>query len=390
MGGSLYEPINVYKPLAPDIGIVDGPFEYLIIAGIRLPLPFTTRMTVVRLSNGDLFLHSPIKFDDGLAEELRGLERVRHLVSRNQFHYAHIGEWARAFPGSISWASPRVRQRARARRVDVDFARDLDADAPEEWRGQIDQLLFPGGYFKEFIFFHTASKTLILTDTVIDIELDKVSEPWRTATKLSGMYHPYGQIFFGMRLPLLLQRGKAKAAIGRMRSWQAQRILLSHGRYFDSKADEVVQRIFGGSTGSGIRHVSRERPLLRKLDNHLLRVADLDAAISFYRDKLGHRLLWRIGEAAGFALPETDAELVVHLKTDIVVADVDRAFALFLIAGGEGVQRPFDIAIGRCARVRDPIGNELVLLDQSKGRLATDVDGRVEPRPLRDDDEQSS
>jgi hypothetical protein len=50
MGASLYEPINVYKPVAPDIGIVDGPFEYLIVGGIRLPLPFTTRMTVVRLS----------------------------------------------------------------------------------------------------------------------------------------------------------------------------------------------------------------------------------------------------------------------------------------------------------------------------------------------------
>src|SRR6516225_7215610 len=98
MGFSLYDPINVYKPLAPDIGIVDGPFEYLIVAGIRLPLPFTTRMTVVRLSNGDLLLHSPIKFDEGLAKELRRLGRVRHLVSPNQFHYAHIGEWAKAFP----------------------------------------------------------------------------------------------------------------------------------------------------------------------------------------------------------------------------------------------------------------------------------------------------
>jgi catechol 2,3-dioxygenase-like lactoylglutathione lyase family enzyme len=105
--------------------------------------------------------------------------------------------------------------------------------------------------------------------------------------------------------------------------------------------------------------------LFRKLDNHLLRVADLDAAISFYQDKLGHRLSWRSDEAAGFALPETEAELVVHLKigpeTDILV--------------------------------RDPFGNELVLLDQSKGRLATDARGRVigiEPRPTRDDDEQTS
>jgi hypothetical protein len=93
---------NVYKPLAPDIGIVDGPFEYLTVGGVRLPFPFTTRMTVVRLSNGDLFLHSPIKFDGTMAKELRQLGRVRHLVSPNQFHYAHIGEWARAFPETVS------------------------------------------------------------------------------------------------------------------------------------------------------------------------------------------------------------------------------------------------------------------------------------------------
>lgn len=143
----------------------------------------------------------------------------------------------------------------------------------------------------------------------------------------------------------------------------------------------------------------RKGPLFRKLDNHLLRVPDLDAAISFYRDQLGHRLLWRSDEAAGFALPETDAELVVHLhigpETDILVRDVDEAFAEFLSAGGEPIQPPFDIAIGRCARVRDPFGNELVLLDQSKGRLATDPDGRVtgiEPRlrPRTDDGERTT
>jgi hypothetical protein len=55
MGATLYEPINVYKPLAPNIGVVDGPFEYFTVAGVRMPIPFTTRMTVIRLGNGDLF-----------------------------------------------------------------------------------------------------------------------------------------------------------------------------------------------------------------------------------------------------------------------------------------------------------------------------------------------
>ncbi len=121
--------------------------------------------------------------------------------------------------------------------------------------------------------------------------------------------------------------------------------------------------------------------LFRKIDNHLLRVDDLDAAIAFYRDRLGHRLIWRNDEAAGLAFPETDAELVLHRligpETDILVRDADLAFKAFLEAGGESVEPPFDIAIGRCACVRDPFGNVLVMLDQSKGKLTTDSQGWV-------------
>lgn len=132
MAATLYEPINVYKPLADDIGIVDGPFEYFSVAGIRMPMPFTTGMTVVRLSSGDLFLHSPIAYDQGLADELKRMGTVRHLLSPNQWHYAHIGEWQQAFPGAISWGSRAAARRARARRIDVRFTRFLDAHAPSD------------------------------------------------------------------------------------------------------------------------------------------------------------------------------------------------------------------------------------------------------------------
>jgi hypothetical protein len=242
---TLYEPINVYKPVAANIGIVDGPFEYLTVAGVRLPLPFTTRMTVVRLSGGDLFLHSPTKFDRTLARELESLGTIRHLVSPNQFHYAHIGEWLNAFPDAIAWASPGVRRRSKARSIDVHFARDLGASPPHEWHDELDQTLFPGGYFKEFIFFHRASQSLIVTDAIINLELDKVDEPWRTFTRMSGMVHPRGQVFFGMRLPFMLQREQADCVIAKLRAWQPRRILLSHGRCFDVDADQVIGRIFG-------------------------------------------------------------------------------------------------------------------------------------------------
>ncbi len=244
---SLYDPINRYKPLAPDIGVVDGPFEYLTAAGIRLPLPFTTRMTVVRLGNGDLFLHSPIAYDAALADELASIGRVRYLVSPNQFHYAHIGEWSRAFPDALTWASPGARRRARARGIDVGFKRDLSASAPDEWRDEIDQTAVPGGIFGEIVFFHKRSKTLMLTDTILNLELDKVAQPWRFATWLTGMYYPRGQLFFGMRLPMLLQRRKAKAAARTILAWQPERITLAHGRCFEANGNEVVRRVFASA-----------------------------------------------------------------------------------------------------------------------------------------------
>jgi len=241
---TLYEPINVYKAVAQNIGIVDGPFEYFTVAGIRMPMPFTTRMTVVSLGSSNLILHSPIAFDGSLAAELNRLGAVRYLISPNQWHYAHIGEWQRAYPDAVAWASPGVRERARARHIDVYFERNLEAAPPEEWRAELDQTLVPGGIFKEFVFFHKASATLILTDTIMNLELDKLHEPWRTATRLSGMYYPHGQIFFGMRVPLLLQRSKAKAAFQRIQSWRAQRIILSHGRCFEGDgAAEAIRRL---------------------------------------------------------------------------------------------------------------------------------------------------
>ena len=62
---------------------------------------------------------------------------------------------------------------------------------------------------------------------------------------------------------------------------------------------------------------------------------------------------------------------------DITVESADTAAGRFAQAGGEVVVAPFDIPIGRCSVVRDPWGNQLVLLDTSKGLLSTDKDGNV-------------
>ena len=113
-----------------------------------------------------------------------------------------------------------------------------------------------------------------------------------------------------------------------------------------------------------------------------LPVEDLDAALAFYRDQLGHELIWRTVEAAGLKLPRGEAELVLHtdkrpFEADLMVDSVPIAVERFVQAGGQLVQGPFEIRIGRCAVLEDPWGNKVVILDISKGLLKTDADGNV-------------
>ena len=123
--------------------------------------------------------------------------------------------------------------------------------------------------------------------------------------------------------------------------------------------------------------------LFRKIDCHMLSATDLDAAIDFYQSRLGQTLIWRSDEAAGFRMPDTDAELVVHKRlapeTDLLVKSVPEAVERLVAAGATCIEPPFDIAIGKCAVMRDPFGNVLTILDQSKGPLRTDDTKRVVP-----------
>jgi predicted enzyme related to lactoylglutathione lyase len=123
-------------------------------------------------------------------------------------------------------------------------------------------------------------------------------------------------------------------------------------------------------------------PLIVKVDCLRLPVPDLDEALRFYGDCLGHTLVWRSDTAAGLRLPGSDAEIVLQterpeMEMDLLVESVPEAIERFVAAGGRVLNGPFAIQIGMCAVVQDPFGNVLVMLDMSKGRLVTDAEGRV-------------
>ena len=242
---SLYEPINQYKPLSAHIGIVDGPLVYMTYPGLSfIKIPFTTRMTVVQLANGDLWLHSPIAFDAELARSLAGMGPIRHLVSPNKIHYAHIKEWKDAFPDATAWASPGVRERAETQGIDVHFDADLTQTAPEAWRDDLGQTVIPGSYLDEIVFFHKASRTLILADGIENFELPKIKQPYRFLVWATGAYHPHGKMPIDLRATFWSKKQEVGEAVRGMLSWAPERIVLSHGRLIEDNASDALRYAF--------------------------------------------------------------------------------------------------------------------------------------------------
>jgi predicted enzyme related to lactoylglutathione lyase len=124
-------------------------------------------------------------------------------------------------------------------------------------------------------------------------------------------------------------------------------------------------------------------PLLQYVDAVTVPVPDLDRGMAFYRDVLGHQLIWRneaVGQA-GLRTPGSDTEIVLTTRQsyepDWKVASADVSAEVFDANGGRVLVEPMDTPIGRLVIVEDPFGNRLVLLDSTKGTYDTDESGAV-------------
>jgi hypothetical protein len=242
-GIGLYTPLNMLKPIAASIWIVDGPIVHMAALGMRTPFP--TRMTVVRLADGGLWCHSPIAPDEALFAAIDALGPVRHLVSPNLLHYAHIAAWKRRYPQALAWASPGVRERAATQHIEVHFDADLDDAPPPDWAATIDQLRFRGSrVMQEIVFLHRASNTLIVADLIENFETSKLPAPMRWMARLGGVLDPDGKAPLDMRLTYLGHRATARACLARILAWQPQRVILAHGRCYLDNASAELARAF--------------------------------------------------------------------------------------------------------------------------------------------------
>lgn len=232
-----YEPLNVLKPVAAGIWIIDGP----PVRFYGMPVP--TRATVIRLEAGDLWVHSPTRLTEDLRAQLQAQGRVRHLVAPNWLHYWWIGHWQTAWPEAEAWAAPGVVERAAKYGWDLRFDHELGVEAP--WAGRIEQILVEGSALhREVAFFHRQSRTLILADLIENFEPGKVAWWLRPLLRADGVLAPHGGMPREMRLVFRKGRAELRRAVETMIDWAPERIIIAHGRWFERDGTAVLRRAF--------------------------------------------------------------------------------------------------------------------------------------------------
>ena len=223
------------QQIADNLWIVDGPVLRWVT------MPFRTRMTIVRLDGGGLFVHSPIPLTDEIRAFVATLGAPRFIVSPNKLHHLFMQPWRDAYSNARMFASPGLR----AKRPDLTFDDDLGAAPDPGWAGEIDQVMFLGSYvLEEVVFFHKASRTAIFGDMIENFDPRTLSPFHRFIARIGGVLAPHGTTPLDFRLTFRGDRAEAREMLRRLLDWQPRAAVMCHGLPVLDNAKPFIESAF--------------------------------------------------------------------------------------------------------------------------------------------------
>jgi hypothetical protein len=194
------------------------------VAPLKLPgLRMDHRMTVVRLSDGGLLVHSPIEYSKELGGSLRELGEPRWLVAPSRFHDLYWPQWFGAFPKARFVA---------ARGLKEDHPELPFSDVLEEntnlWHGEICALEIRGApKLNEVALLHAPSRSLIVADLIFNIDATAQNALGRLILRINGIYRKAGisRIFRSY----IKDRSAFIESLQKIHSHRFDRVVIGHG-----------------------------------------------------------------------------------------------------------------------------------------------------------------
>lgn len=199
-----------------------------------------SRLTVVRLEDGSLLVHSPVKLTGELKDEVDALGEVTHVVMPNAFHHVYAKPWIEAYPDATTHGAQELRNKRKDLRIDE----TLGAEPHPDWEGTLEPIPIAGCMLEETVFLHPASRTLITVD-LIESFVDGVDHlPTRLYLKAAGIH---GKTGFARPLRMLYRdKAAARRDIEGIVARDFDRVILSHGSVVESDGPRRVREAYAG------------------------------------------------------------------------------------------------------------------------------------------------
>jgi len=218
------------KEFGPNLYVAEGP----IVSFLGFPYP--TRMAVARLSDGNVWIWSPVALSMELASAVEALGQVRYIVSPNKIHHLFLSEWIDRWPDASLYAPPGLMKK----RPELQFSAELGDEPDPGWAEEIDQVIFRGSLaMEEVVFFHRPSRTAIICD-LIQRHHESAISGWRgMLMRLDGLVGNHGSTPREWRASFL-RRAPARAARDKVLNWKAERLLIAHGECAQTGAKSII------------------------------------------------------------------------------------------------------------------------------------------------------
>jgi glyoxylase-like metal-dependent hydrolase (beta-lactamase superfamily II) len=198
-------------------------------------VPIPVRMTVIRLADGQLVLHSPIPISAELEEDLAALGSVGFIVVP-EMHGRFAGEALQAYPAAQLLAAPK----APGRRKSLPFRASLANEPPAAWGDEVESLLVSGFRLGEVLLFHRSSRTLIVTDLCFNIHRSS-SRAARTFFRANGMWQHFGPSRIIRRVGVS-SRAMLLQSLERALMWDFERVVPGHGDVIDHAGPAALRK----------------------------------------------------------------------------------------------------------------------------------------------------
>jgi hypothetical protein len=201
-------------------------------------LPMGARTSAIRLRDGGLFVHSPGPLDDADERALSERGTVRALVAPNALHHLFLRRAHERFPEARLFGSPAALAKEPGLPLEA-----LGEKPAAPWAGEIEQIHLEGvPRMDEFVFFHPATRTLLVTDLVFHL-LRVEGALARAVLRLNQAYGCFGPSR-ALRLLLVRDRAALRRSLDRVLAWDFDRLLLAHGEPLEQGARPRLRAAF--------------------------------------------------------------------------------------------------------------------------------------------------